>query len=383
MPIYRWLSYTSLCFTTLVVSVGCETMQPTRSSISSTTNSASFLAASQRANRDASLSLFDTAISAKQNQDFETARGSLAVLIKSEPENTSALDMLAEVAQKQGDWQLLRATLRRRARVSPKSATVQNRVGRELIHSVRLERASESQTSRAVADSQLANQTTIRNARVRAVKDGLAAMQRAVDLGPRDTSHVHDLVGALAERGRDEEAVNVIRRALDVNPSDRALPITAARLLEASDDWAGAVFYYDWALRNDPHNRMWNRHRGMCMFHLGNFDRASNDFEVALFGSPVQPQMTEHLAWASSYMQQGQLEQADQLLNRIAAEEGIRNSEVEALRVLCQIQLGNQLNALKILAEVLRSWPNDARLLETERFVHEQLQSNNGLAQAR
>ena len=201
--------------------------------------------------------------------------------------------------------------------------------------------------------------------------------------GAMDPFRVKFLHAILRNAGRDEEAVNVIRRALDVNPSDRALPITAARLLEASDDWAGAVFYYDWALRNDPHNRMWNRHRGMCMFHLGNFDRASNDFEVALFGSPVQPQMTEHLAWASSYMQQGQLEQADQLLNRIAAEEGIRNSEVEALRVLCQIQLGNQLNALKILAEVLRSWPNDARLLETERFVHEQLQSNNGLAQAR
>ena len=205
-------------------------------------------------------------------------------------------------------------------------------------------------------------------------------MQRAVEVDPRNTNLVHDLVGALAEQGRDLEAVSAIRRSLDINPTDSSLPIMAARMLEASDDWTSAIFYYDVALQNDPKNRMWHRHRGMCLYHLGNFDRASVDFEVALPGSPVSPQLTEHVAWAKSYMQQGKLERAGELLHRIVNDDGVRNSEIESLRVLCQSQMGHQIEALKILAQALRDWPNDVQLLEAEQFVHAQYKSPGELA---
>jgi tetratricopeptide (TPR) repeat protein len=325
------------------------------------------------------------AVEAKNENDLSQARGLLAIVLKAEPENTTALDLLAEVATLQNDWRLLRATLRRRARVNPDSAVVQNRIGKEMIHSVRLERGARIQTQAGIqqASAEVSRKQTtasVHNEPQNVIEDGISFLQRAVEVDPRNTNLVHDLVGALAEQGRDLEAVSAIRRSLDINPTDSSLPIMAARMLEASDDWTSAIFYYDVALQNDPKNRMWHRHRGMCLYHLGNFDRASVDFEVALPGSPVSPQLTEHVAWAKSYMQQGKLERAGELLHRIVNDDGVRNSEIESLRVLCQSQMGHQIEALKILAQALRDWPNDVQLLEAEQFVHAQYKSPGELA---
>jgi tetratricopeptide (TPR) repeat protein len=332
--------------------------------------------------------MLSQAVDAEQNRDLPTARRSLAAVLRVEPENESALDLLAQVATQQNDWRLLRATLRRRARISPNSAATQNRIGNELINTVRLERGARMQTQAGIDDARPSVEfdhypqvSAAYDEPRRVIEDGISFLRRAVEIEPRNTQLVQDLVGALAEEGRDDEAIITIRRSLDINPTDASLPIMAARLLEAADDWNSAIFYYDVALENDPHNHMWNRHRGMCLYHLGNYDQAALDFETALPGSPVQPQMTEHIAWVNSYMLQGKLQQASRLLHRIVMDDGVRTSEIEALRVICEAQRGRQLEALKILTAALRDWPNDSQLLEAEQFVHAQFKPANELAQ--
>ena len=278
------------------------------------------------------------------NRDFSKARSLLAKLLKDDPENTSALDLLADVATRQSDWPLLRATLRRRARIDSNSAIVQNRVGLELINSVRQQRGRQSQTESGIQQAtfdfdsdRIHDSANTEPARV--IADGITLLHRAVQLEPRNTDFVQHLVGALAQENRDTEALGVIRRALDVNPTNATLAIMAARMLDAKNDWASAIFYYDRALQNDPQNRIWHRHRAMCLYRQGNYAQAAADFEIALPGTPVEFQIAEHLAWANSYLLQGKPELTVQLLNRIIETDRIRTPEIEALRVRCQAQL--------------------------------------------
>ena len=220
--------------------------------------------------------------------NLPAAQASLVEILIAEPSNSSAVELLAEVSQKRGDIRLQQASLKRLISLRPGSATIANRCGKRLLDSVRMEASIND--GRAAGDSSTEQTTSL----------AIATLARAVELEPRNTLFVQDLFAALINQGMNERAEQVLHEALQQNPRDKVLPMTAARLYESRSEWSSAVFYYDVALRNDPANPVWRRQRAVCHFRQGSFEKAQTDFSRSLAGSPVKPQLSEHLAWGRS-----------------------------------------------------------------------------------
>ena len=138
--------------------------------------------------------------------------------------------------------------------------------------------------------------------------------------------------------------------------------MTAARLYESHKDWSAAVFYYDVALRNDPANPVWRRHRAVCHFRQGSFEKAQSDFCRSLAGSPVKPQLSEHLAWAEAAIKTEDHDEAQRVLNLIVEQGEYRTADIEVLRGTCLLQQGNVQAAADIVLRAQLDWPRHAGL---------------------
>lgn len=276
------------------------------------------------------------------------AHASLVKILTAEPSNGSAVELLAEVSQIRGDIRLQQASLKRLISLRPGSATIANRCGKRLLDSVRIEALTKD--SGAVGDSSSEQTTAL----------AIATLTRAVELEPRNTLFVQDLFAALINQGMNERAEQVLHEALQRNPRDKVLPMTAARLYESRSEWPSAVFYYDVALRNDPANPVWRRHRAVCHFRQGSFEKAQTDFSRSLAGSPVKPQLSEHLAWAEAALKTEDHEEAARVLELIVNEGEFRTADIEVLRGTCLLKQGNFDAAAEVVLQAQLKWPKHA-----------------------
>ena len=307
-----------------------------------------------------------TAISLMHAGRLEEAREQLVGILTVNSSDSSAVDLLAEVSQKLGDYRLQRASLKRLIALQPGSAPVANRSGKRLLNSIQLE-ASQTSTETNDASIQSINvlddQVKTDNLSAdEASTLAIAALQSAVDLEPRNTLFAQDLFAALIDLEQNEQAERVLQEALHRNPRDRILPMTAARLYESHKDWSAAVFYYDVALRNDPANPVWRRHRAVCHFRQGSFEKAQSDFCRSLAGSPVKPQLSEHLAWAEAAIKTEDHDEAQRVLNLIVEQGEYRTADIEVLRGTCLLQQGNVQAAADIVLRAQLDWPRHAGL---------------------
>ena len=86
--------------------------------------------------------LFEQASLEVRNEQYQRARQTLAALIKSQPGNVPAVQLLVEVSQQLGDTRLQQAALKRLITLMPDSGTAQHRAGRELVRLARQQRLS-------------------------------------------------------------------------------------------------------------------------------------------------------------------------------------------------------------------------------------------------
>ncbi|NQV29137.1 MAG: tetratricopeptide repeat protein [Rhodopirellula sp.] len=280
------------------------------------------------------------------------------------PSDCSAVELLAKVSRTLGDYQLQRTSLKRLITLQAGSAVVLNRSGKLLLDSVQMEA---SQLSVQANDEVLSPVNSVASFKVDSDTDAItsdeatslaiAAMTNAVELSPRNTLFAQDLFAALIGLGRNEEAEQVLQEALRQNPRDRILPMTAARLYESREDWSGAIFYYDVALRNDPTNPVWRRHRAVCHFRQGSYEKARSDFSKSLAGSPVKPQLSEHLAWAEAAIKTDDHAEAGRVLNLIVTRGKFRTADLEVLRGTCLLKQGNVAAAAEITIQAQLEWP--------------------------
>ena len=292
--------------------------------------------------------------------NLAAAQASLVKILTADPSNSSAVELLAEVSQKRGDLRLQQASLKRLITLQPGSATVANRCGNRLLNSVRMEASTND--SLAVDDSEDSSteQTTTL---------AIATLARAVELEPRNTLFVQDLFAALINHGMNEQAERILHEALQRNPRDKVLPMTAARLYESRSEWSSAVFYYDVALRNDPANPVWRRQRAVCHFRQGSFEKAQTDFSRSLAGSPVKPQLSEHLAWAEAALKTEDHEEAARVLELIVNEGELRTADIEVLRGTCLLKQGNLDAAAEVVLQAQLKWPKHAGLWQLSKQI--------------
>lgn len=302
-----------------------------------------------------------TAISLMHAGKLEAAREQLVEILTVNSSDSSVIDLLAEVSQKLGDSRLQRASLKRLIELQPGSAPVANRSGKRLLSSIQLEASQigfDLPDSSHQAISLLHGQTETDDLSADDTSTlAIAALQSAVDLEPRNTLYAQDLFAALIDLGQLAQAEQVLQEALHRNPRDRILPMAAARLYESREDWSTAVFYYDVALRNDPGNPVWRRHRAVCHFRQGSFEKAQSDFCRSLAESPVKPQLSEHLAWAEAAMKTQDHGEAQRVLNLIVVQGEYRTADIEVLRGTCLLQQGNVQAAADIVLQAQLDWP--------------------------
>ena len=316
-----------------------------------------------------------TAMSLMHAGKLEAAREQLVEILAVNPSDTSAVELLADVSQKMGDYRLQRASLARLIALQPRSAIVANRAGKSLLASVQAESAqvgfsSAESSSNPFRATRLSTRTEDLSAD-EASALAVTALERAVNLEPRNTLFAQDLFAALIGLGQNEHAEQVLQEALRRNPRDRILPMAAARLHESREDWSSAVFYYDVALRNDPTNPVWRRHRAVCHFRQGAFEKARSDFSRSLAGSPVKPQLSEHLAWAEAALKTKDHDEAQRVLDLIVTEGELRTAEIEVLRGTCLLEQGNVQAAADIVLKAQLDWPRHAGLWQLARRIKE------------
>ncbi len=304
-----------------------------------------------------------TAASLMHAGDLNAARKHLVGILATHPADTSAVELLAEVSQKLGDYRLQQAALKRLIALRPDSAMVANRCGKKLLNSVRL-RSAAADTS---VGSDSFDQTSVDDARTLAI----ASLQNAVALEPRNTLFAQDLFAALIDLGKSDQAEQVLHESLLQNPQDKVLPMTAARLYESQKDWSSAVFYYDVALRNDPSNPVWRRQRAVCHFRQGSFEKAQADFSRSLANSPVKPQLSEHLAWAEAALKTEDHKEASRVLDLIVTEGEFRTADLEVLRGSCLLKQGNVEAAAEVVLQAQLEWPKHAGLWRLAKQIKE------------
>lgn len=320
-------------------------------------------------NSDRSRHHVATAASLMHAGDLTAAQDRLIELLSADPTDSSAVELLAEVSQKLGDYRMQRASLKRLITLQPRSAAVANRCGKRLLDSVQMETSTVQSHRVSGSRSRLSNQVTISeadspNSLSASTMNALAitALTNAVKLEPRNTLYAQDLFAVLIGQGMDEQAERVLHEALQRNPCDKVLPMTAARMYESREDWSSAVFYYDVALRNDPANPVWRRHRAVCHFRQGSFEKAQTDFSRALANSPVKPQLSEHLAWAEAALKTEDHKEASRVLDLIVNEGEFRTADLEVLRGTCLLKQGNVEAAAEIVLQAQLEWPKHAGL---------------------
>lgn len=276
--------------------------------------------------------------------------------LKTAPQDTAAIELLAEAALLSTDWRLHRASLLQIAELHSDSGVILNRTGLQLIQSARLRLADRGDSPQATLDIQGQADETARN--------GLQLLHQAVKRDPHNVRFAQDLAGALVDRSLHAEADTVLAAAMLQNPLDQTLPITAARFYEGIGNWHRAVACYDAALRNSPGNRLWLRNRAMCHYRQQDLAKAEDDFTAALRGTPVDGQLAEYIAWGDSCLNTGQVDKAQGIFDCIAREERFRTADLELLRSVCRVQQGQLSEASAILKRAMSDWPEHRDLHE-------------------
>lgn len=308
--------------------------------------------------------------------NLPAAHERLVRILATNPKDSSSVELLAEVSRKRGDVRLQQASLKRLIALQPGSATVANRCGKQLLDSVRMEASTSCSLAVDVSSNDGTGSNSFGEQGATEVSSAeltttlaIASLTKAVELEPRNTLFAQDLFAALIDLSRQEQAEQVLHDALQRNPQDKVLPMAAARLFESRADWSSAVFYYDVALRNDPANPVWRRQRAVCHFRQGSFEKAQTDFSRSLAGSPVKPQLSEHLAWAEAAIMTEDHEEAARVLELIVKEGEIRTADIEVLRGTCLLRQGNIEAAAEVVIQAQLEWPKHAGLWQLSKQI--------------
>ncbi|MBL8852154.1 MAG: tetratricopeptide repeat protein [Planctomycetaceae bacterium] len=248
----------------------------------------------------------------------------------SDPKLTSAYELEAMLQSDLGNEAEHIATLRQLVAGNPKDPLVQSTAGKLLLNAGQRE-------------------------------DGLAAMQRAVQLAPRQTDYARDLAGVYLQAGDLTTAAAVLSAAQIQNPGDQSLPIALARLYETAGDWQRAAEHYRLVLQHDPQNAAWRRQHAKCAYRLEKFALAAADFQRCQETDLSVLTAADRIEFGDACLRTGDLDRAKWLFDQLAAE-GCDSREVTVLRGVCALRSDNPALAEQIFAQAVDRWPGDPSL---------------------
>ncbi|MFO1094285.1 MAG: tetratricopeptide repeat protein [Planctomycetaceae bacterium] len=191
--------------------------------------------------------------------------------------------------------------------------------------------------------------------------DGLAAMQRAVQLAPRETTYARDLAGIYLQDGNLTTAAAVLTAAQIQNPNDRVLPVALARLYETAGEWTLALQHYQQVVQSEPRNALWRRQLAKCAYRLQRYPLAAAEYQRCLETDTSMLSVTDRIEFGDACLRSGEIERARWLFDQLA-EQGHDTHDVCVLRGVCALRSNNPALAEQIFSQAADRWPNDTAL---------------------
>lgn len=159
-------------------------------------------------------------------------------------------------------------------------------------------------------------------------QDSISLWTRAVAVDPRNDVALYNLATALAEAGREEEAIaryeELLRLLPEHAPARQNLNLLRAQRLEhqagrlaASGRLEEAAGLYQEALELDPARLHSRASRGVALAHLGRAEEAIPDLEMAWKSGAAEPEVPNALGFALASL--GRDEEASELLRAALA----------------------------------------------------------------
>jgi tetratricopeptide (TPR) repeat protein len=129
---------------------------------------------------------------------------------------------------------------------------------------------------------------------------------------PDNDEALTGLASIYAERGDGKNAIDMLKRASDTNPTARTL-VTLATFYEQASDYANAADAWKKALEIAPDNDRWKRALALDLLFSDHVQEARKLYEQFAIEDPTDAQVQSHLA--EIYLQQRELPKARVALN--------------------------------------------------------------------
>jgi tetratricopeptide (TPR) repeat protein len=127
--------------------------------------------------------------------------------------------------------------------------------------------------------------------------------RRYLDHKPRSYEAANNLACAVRDLGRYEEAIDILRPAIMANPTAPMLWNTMGTILSEQGDPAGAVTFFDEALRLEVGFAKARYNRGNARLALGALDQALDDCQQAMSGTGLPASDFQMMRLARSTIQ--------------------------------------------------------------------------------
>lgn len=299
---------------------------------------------------------FEDAVRAFQSGDLATAEATLQSILKQEPRNASALDLLGAVYDEQKKYSDAESVYKRALVISPNSPTLLNNYANHQlatndVNGARLTylRVLRLDPKHANANLQLASIEVQR-------KSGTEALKYISALPPADRANPTVQVleaSALFLAHRDTEASALLTRLTPALESEPRLAFTAGLALASAQRYAEAEHLFAGVLEKMPSNFDVLYNLGLAAYHAGHLERAAEVLNQALQQHPQDVDTLYNLAAVDI-----DLKQREAALTLLA-----QAAKLDPSKANVQLSIAETTSALGYYADALTAYENYLKLV--------------------
>ncbi|MFQ5884780.1 MAG: tetratricopeptide repeat protein [Thermoplasmata archaeon] len=209
--------------------------------------------------------------------------------------------------------------------------------------------------------------------------DSLSALERAMEMRPKDLDIISEKRKTLIKMGRYREVLDVCNAALKIDPNNVGALRDKGSALQNLKDYSEAIKAFDSALEIDKNDKKtWNS-RGVALMQMENYKGALESFDTVLNLDPGNVFALNKKG--ETYITLKKYDRAiryfDDALQMNPRNVHILNNKAKALSKVKRSQ-----EALDVLNSVLETHPNDTKTIETKALIlfdmdrHEEALSN-------
>lgn len=334
---------------------------------------------------------YEKGVELVEKGELDKARIEFQNALQIKGDMTKAWYGLAQIAERQGDWQKVFGYLNKVVDHDPRHLEAQLKLGRLFLAAGQLDKAlAASDTTMALAKDN-ASVLALRAAVLYKLEDGQAAVAQANAALARDPDNIDALMVLASERlaaGDADKAIEYLDRGLKVNEKNIALQLVKVQALESLARLDSAEAIYRKLIALYPETRELRHILAQFLLSHGRADAAEAEYRAVVAKNPADldarlelvrfvntvkgPQAAVEelksqvagnpgnnelkLALAGLYQAQGNRKEAETVLKAIIDKEGDSQTGIKAKGRLASVLLvnGNKKEAAALIEDVLK-----------------------------